>query len=80
MTIITSDLPGVMILEPNVFEDARGFFYESFNERAFEKETGFQGKFVQDNHSHSKQNVLRGLHYQIDHPQGKLVRVTAGEI
>lgn len=80
MTIITSDLPGVIILEPKVFEDARGFFYESFNERDFEKETDFHGKFVQDNHSHSKKNVLRGLHYQIDHPQGKLVRVTAGEI
>ena len=73
-------LEGVLILEPQVFGDARGFFYESFNVRAFEQATGVQCKFVQDNHSKSSKGVLRGMHYQTQHPQGKLVRVTQGEV
>ena len=63
-----------------MFEDARGFFFESFNAREFEKATGLKREFVQDNHSRSAKGVLRGLHYQIQHPQGKLVRVTQGEV
>ena len=73
-------LPEVLILEPTVFGDARGFFYESFNAREFAKATGLSKEFVQDNHSKSARNVLRGLHYQIQHPQGKLVRVVEGEV
>lgn len=73
-------LPGVLILEPKVFGDARGFFFESFNQRDFELATGVQAQFVQDNHSKSVHGVLRGLHYQIQHPQGKLVRVVQGEV
>jgi dTDP-4-dehydrorhamnose 3,5-epimerase len=73
-------LPGMLILEPKVFGDERGFFYESFNARRFEALAGFRPSFVQDNHSRSQKNVLRGLHYQIQHPQGKLVRVVAGEV
>jgi dTDP-4-dehydrorhamnose 3,5-epimerase len=73
-------LPEVMILEPQVFGDARGFFYESFNESDFQKATGLHVHFVQDNHSKSARGVLRGLHYQIQHPQGKLVRVVQGEV
>lgn len=73
-------IPDVMILEPNVFGDDRGFFYESFNERRFAELTGITARFVQDNHSRSVRHVLRGLHYQIEQPQGKLVRVTAGEV
>jgi len=73
-------LPEVLILEPKVFGDERGFFYESFNARDFEAATGLKREFVQDNHSRSSQNVLRGLHYQAQHPQGKLVRVVAGEV
>jgi len=80
MYIIKADLPDVLIIEPKVFGDARGFFYESFNARAFAETTGLQVTFVQDNHSRSANNVLRGLHYQIKQPQGKLVRVTAGEV
>jgi dTDP-4-dehydrorhamnose 3,5-epimerase len=80
MYIIKADLPDVLIIEPKVFGDARGFFYESFNARAFAEATGLQVTFVQDNHSRSANNVLRGLHYQIKQPQGKLVRVTAGEV
>jgi len=80
MNIIKADLPDVLIIEPKVFGDARGFFYESFNARAFAETTGLQVTFVQDNHSRSANNVLRGLHYQIKQPQGKLVRVTAGEV
>jgi dTDP-4-dehydrorhamnose 3,5-epimerase len=80
MNIIKTDLPDVLIIEPKVFGDARGFFYESFNARAFAEATGLQVTFVQDNHSRSAKNVLRGLHYQIKQPQGKLVRVTAGEV
>ncbi len=73
-------LPGVLLLEPRVFGDDRGFFYESFNQREFEGATGVRTQFVQDNHSRSSRGVLRGLHYQIQHPQGKLVRVTQGEV
>lgn len=73
-------LPEVMILKPRVFGDDRGFFFESFNQRDFEQATGLGVNFVQDNHSKSSQGVLRGLHYQIQHPQGKLVRVTHGSV
>jgi dTDP-4-dehydrorhamnose 3,5-epimerase len=78
--IIPTALPGVLILEPKVFGDARGFFYESFNAQDFAKASGLEVTFVQDNHSRSAQGVLRGLHYQIQQPQGKLVRVTEGEV
>ncbi|MBS7557243.1 dTDP-4-dehydrorhamnose 3,5-epimerase [Pseudomonas sp. RC4D1] len=80
MKIIPTDLPGVLIIEPKVFGDERGFFYESFNAKAFADATGLNQPFVQDNHSRSARNVLRGLHYQIEHSQGKLVRVIAGEV
>jgi len=80
MNVVTTDLPGVLILEPKVFGDERGFFYESFNARAFEEATGRNLQFVQDNHSRSRKGVLRGLHYQLTNTQGKLVRVTAGEV
>ena len=80
MNVIKSEIPDVLILEPKVFGDDRGFFFESFNERTFAGKTGVSARFVQDNHSRSARNVLRGLHYQIQQPQGKLVRVTAGEI
>ena len=73
-------IPEVLILEPKVFGDARGFFYESFNARDFARVTGLDVNFVQDNHSKSAQGVLRGLHYQIQHAQGKLVRVVQGEV
>ena len=73
-------IPDVLILEPKVFGDDRGFFFESFNARAFEQATGLKREFVQDNHSKSAKNVLRGLHYQIQNPQGKLVRVVQGEV
>ncbi|PIT81610.1 dTDP-4-dehydrorhamnose 3,5-epimerase [Limnohabitans sp. 15K] len=73
-------IPEVLILEPKVFGDARGFFFESFNELDFQKATGLNIHFVQDNHSKSARGVLRGLHYQIQHPQGKLVRVVQGEV
>ncbi|NWB89206.1 dTDP-4-dehydrorhamnose 3,5-epimerase [Pseudomonas gingeri] len=73
-------LPGVLILEPKVFGDERGFFYESFNARTFQDATGLDVSFVQDNHSRSQQGVLRGLHYQLENTQGKLVRVIAGEV
>jgi dTDP-4-dehydrorhamnose 3,5-epimerase len=76
---IATSLPGVFILEPRVFGDQRGFFLESYNERVF-REVGIGDRFVQDNHSCSTKNVLRGLHYQIKHAQGKLVRVVDGEI
>ena len=79
-TATPTALPEVMILEPQVFGDARGFFFESFNELDFHKATGLKVHFVQDNHSKSAQGVLRGLHYQIQHPQGKLVRVVQGEV
>lgn len=77
---IPTALPEVLILEPKVFGDDRGFFFESFNQRAFEEATGLSRSFVQDNHSRSAKNVLRGLHYQIEQPQGKLVRVVSGEV
>jgi len=80
VNVIASELPGVLILEPKVFGDERGFFYESFNAREFEQATGIKPTFVQDNHSRSQKGVLRGLHYQLEHTQGKLVRVTAGEV
>lgn len=73
-------IPDVLILEPKVFGDDRGFFFESFNAKAFEQATGLKRDFVQDNHSKSAKNVLRGLHYQIQNPQGKLVRVIQGEV
>jgi dTDP-4-dehydrorhamnose 3,5-epimerase len=80
MNIIPTEIPDVLILEPRVFGDDRGFFLESFNEQVFQEKTGLDLRFVQDNHSCSAQNVLRGLHYQIQQPQGKLVRVIAGAI
>jgi len=80
MQIKQTDLPDVLIIEPKVFSDDRGFFYESFNERSFNELTGIMVDFVQDNHSKSARNVLRGLHYQIQNPQGKLVRVVSGEV
>jgi dTDP-4-dehydrorhamnose 3,5-epimerase len=80
MQVVPTELPGVLLLEPRVFGDARGFFFESYNRRAFHKATGLDVEFVQDNHSRSAKNVLRGLHYQIRQPQGKLVRVTEGEV
>ena len=80
MKVTPTSLPDVLLIEPQVFGDERGFFFESFNERAFTEKTGIQARFVQDNHSRSARNVLRGLHYQIKQPQGKLVRVVAGEV
>lgn len=80
MNVITTDLPGVLIIEPKVFGDERGFFYESFNAKAFLEATGLDVQFVQDNHSRSQKGVLRGLHYQLQQTQGKLVRVTAGAV
>lgn len=80
MQIIRTAIPDVLIIEPKVFGDERGFFFESFNQRRFTELTGVSTPFVQDNHSRSAKNVLRGLHYQIQQPQGKLVRVTAGEV
>ena len=73
-------IPDVVLIEPKVFGDARGFFYESFNQRAFNQATGTDYQFVQDNHSRSSKGVLRGLHYQIQQPQGKLVRVARGRV
>ena len=80
MRVIATDIPGVLIIEPRVFGDERGYFYESHNERAFAGETGIAAHFVQDNHSRSARGVLRGLHYQIQQAQGKLIRTIAGEI
>lgn len=80
MQIIQTAIPDVMIIEPKVFGDDRGFFYESFNAQQFSTLTGVKTEFVQDNHSKSAKNVLRGLHYQIAQPQGKLVRVVTGEV
>ena len=80
MNVSATELPGVLVIEPKVFGDDRGFFYESFNAREFEKASGLKLQFVQDNHSRSLKGVLRGLHYQVEHAQGKLVRVTAGEV
>lgn len=78
--ITTTPIDGVLELEPKVFGDARGFFFESFNARDFEQATGIKDAFVQDNHSKSAKGVLRGLHYQVQHAQGKLVRVTQGAV
>ncbi len=80
MKIIPGSLPDVLIIEPKIFGDDRGFFFESFNAMKFKELTGLDVNFVQDNHSRSQKNVLRGLHYQIRHPQGKLVRVCVGEV
>ncbi len=80
MQVIPTSIPDVLIIEPDVYGDARGFFYESYNQRKFEQIVGREVRFVQDNHSRSAQNVLRGLHYQVQQTQGKLVRVTAGEV
>lgn len=80
MKILPAKIPDVLIIEPQVFQDDRGFFFESYNHKAFSEKTGITANFVQDNHSFSKQNVLRGLHYQISQPQGKLVRAIAGTI
>lgn len=80
MQVVQTSIPEVLIFEPKVFGDDRGFFFESFNQRLFAQATGRSPDFVQDNHSKSARNVLRGLHYQIRQPQGKLVRVTAGEV
>ncbi|HIK41521.1 dTDP-4-dehydrorhamnose 3,5-epimerase [Thermoleptolyngbya sp. M55_K2018_002] len=80
MQITQAEISDVLILEPRLFGDSRGFFYESFNQQVFRDKTGVDAQFVQDNHSRSMQNVLRGLHYQIQQPQGKLVRVIQGAI
>ncbi len=80
MKIIETSIPELHIFEPTIFGDDRGFFFESFNEKTFTELTGRTDKFVQDNHSRSTKNVLRGLHYQIQQPQGKLVRVVSGEV
>ena len=80
MNVIPTHIPDVLILEPRVFGDDRGFFFESYNEKSFAEKTGISPKFVQDNHSLSLKNVLRGLHYQIQETQGKLVRVISGEV
>ncbi|MCJ8280174.1 MAG: dTDP-4-dehydrorhamnose 3,5-epimerase [Rivularia sp. ALOHA_DT_140] len=80
MKIISTEIPDVLIIEPQIFSDDRGFFFESFNLEKFTAKTGINMNFVQDNHSLSKQNVLRGLHYQITQPQGKLVRTFNGNI
>ncbi len=80
VNVVQTDLPDVLILEPKVFGDARGFFLESWNARVFREATGCDNAFVQDNHSRSRRHVLRGMHYQLVRPQGKLVRVVAGEV
>ena len=80
MQVTTCAIPDVLLIEPKVFGDERGFFFESFNQRVFREAAGLTVDFVQDNHSKSARNVLRGLHYQIRQPQGKLVHVVAGEV
>jgi len=80
MNIIKTKIPDVLVIEPKIFGDDRGFFFESFNQKEFQDKTGLNCKFVQDNHSRSEKNVLRGLHHQIQQPQGKLVRVVEGEV
>lgn len=80
MKVTATSIPEVLIIEPKVFGDERGFFYESFNQRAFNEATGVEANFVQDNHSRSTKGVLRGLHYQVENPQGKLVRVARGSV
>ena len=79
MQILETSLPGVLLIEPRIFSDDRGFFYESYHEKKY-WDLGLQDRFVQDNHSQSTQGTLRGLHYQLQHPQGKLVRVVQGEV
>ncbi|PQA84811.1 dTDP-4-dehydrorhamnose 3,5-epimerase [Limnohabitans sp. TS-CS-82] len=78
--VMQTPLAGVLVLEPKVFGDGRGFFFESFNQRDFNKATGLSETFLQDNHSKSTKGVLRGMHYQVQHAQGKLVRVTQGAV
>ena len=80
MKVTPTSIPSVLIIEPRVFGDTRGFFFESFNQRAFNLATGLDVNFVQDNHSRSSKGVLRGLHYQIQQPQGKLIRVVRGSV
>ncbi len=80
MNVIRTEIPDLLILEPKVFGDARGFFFESFNARVFQQATGMSPQFVQDNHSRSVHGVLRGLHYQMNPPQGKLIRVIGGTV
>ncbi|MFT4240945.1 MAG: dTDP-4-dehydrorhamnose 3,5-epimerase [Acidovorax sp.] len=80
MQVTPQAIPDVLLIEPKVFGDARGFFFESFNQRAFNEATGTNHQFVQDNHSRSGKGVLRGLHYQVRQPQGKLVRVVSGAV
>lgn len=80
MNVIETNIPGVLIIEPKIYGDDRGFFFESYNKKTFEVTTGIPDEFVQDNHSKSTRGVLRGLHYQIKQPQGKLVRVCSGEV
>lgn len=80
MNVFPTEIPDVLILEPKVFGDSRGFFFESYNEQVFQDKTGLDVRFVQDNYSRSAKNVLRGMHYQIQQTQGKLVRVTVGAI
>ncbi|MBE8994099.1 dTDP-4-dehydrorhamnose 3,5-epimerase [Microcystis aeruginosa] len=80
MKVIPTEIPDVLIIEPQVYGDDRGFFLESFNQKDFREKTGVNTTFVQDNHSMSLKNVLRGLHYQIPNPQGKLVRVVSGSV
>jgi dTDP-4-dehydrorhamnose 3,5-epimerase len=80
MKVVATAIPGLLLLAPTIHEDERGFFFESFNQKRFEAATGLNIRFVQDNHSRSVKRVLRGLHYQIRRPQGKLLRVTAGEV
>ena len=80
MRVVSTSIPDVLVLEPKVFGDDRGFFLESYNQRKFRELTGLDVNFVQDNHSRSRKNVLRGLHYQIQHPQGKLVHVVTGNV
>lgn len=80
MNIVETSLPDIKSFQPRVFRDSRGFFFESYNQKVFEQTLGIQDVFVQDNHSRSNKNVLRGLHYQISHPQGKLVRVSTGVV
>jgi dTDP-4-dehydrorhamnose 3,5-epimerase len=80
LKVTPTNLPEVLVIEPKVFGDERGFFLESYNEAAFEAATGVRARFVQDNHSRSARGVLRGLHYQLQQPQGKLVRVVSGRV
>ena len=80
ITVTPTAIPDVLIIEPKVFGDERGWFYESFNQKEFTEKTGIEDPFIQDNHSYSSQYILRGLHYQMEFPQGKLVRVTQGRV